>query len=279
MLYPQGRGQERYEPWFTFHGFRYVKLSGYPGEPRAEDFCAWTLSSAMQQRGSFSCSSADLNQLQSNICWSLRGNTLSIPTDCPQRERAGWTGDVQIIGETACFNLQASRFFEQWLCNVALEQKPDGQIPIVVPFIPSYQVVAQLPFAKDILPDNCTSAGWGDVITSLPWVLYQSDGDQSVLARYYENMKAWVEYIRAIAAAYQPAELSDCPPERAERLKYLWNTNFHFGDWLTPSVSLNPVTGKVDMEKQEGVLGSVEEASGRYLCLASGCYRFSFAKT
>lgn len=245
----KGEGTECYEPRFTFHGFRYARIVGYPGQVSKESFRARVLSSALKQSGSFACSNEDLNQLQRNIMWSLRGNTLSIPTDCPQRERAGWTGDVQIIGETACDNLQIMVFFDKWLRNAAAEQTENGQIPIIVPFLPGYHKAAHMPLANDILPDNCTSAGWGDVVTVLPWNLYQQYGDMRVLERYYENMIRWVEYIRGMAENHNPGDLNELTSERAEHMKYLWNTNFHFGDWLTPSVSLNPETGEVDMER------------------------------
>lgn len=245
----KGDGVESYEPWFAFHGFRYAKIVGYPGEVKKECFKARVLSSALAEGGTFACSNEDLNQLQRNIMWSLRGNTLSIPTDCPQRERAGWTGDVQIIGETACNNLECMTFFDKWMRNLAAEQKEDGQVPIIIPFLPGYHKAALMPVANDILPDNCTSAGWGDVVTFLPWTLYQQYGDLRALERYYDNMKRWVEYIRAMAATHNPSDIGELSPERAEHMKYLWNTNFHFGDWLTPSVSLDPETGDVDMER------------------------------
>ncbi|MGI5935998.1 MAG: family 78 glycoside hydrolase catalytic domain [Oscillospiraceae bacterium] len=243
-----GQGDEEYVPMFTFHGFRYVRVTGYPGRPELSCFSAQVLTTDMGETGSFECSNMDLNRLQQNIYWSLVGNTLSIPTDCPQRERAGWTGDAQIITPTLCFNLDAPAFLGRYLRMMRMEQLEDGQVPIVIPFIPSYHGSADMPFAP-ALPGNETSAGWGDACTIIPWALYNIYGDIRFLRDNYEMMRRWVEYIKTIAENYNPDDIGEITPERRERLKYLWNANFHFGDWLAPSVSLNPETGEVDMER------------------------------
>lgn len=245
----KGGTEEEYEPWFTYHGFRYVRVTGYPGEVRKENFTARVLSTGMEQTGNFRCSNEDLNRLQENIRWSLRGNTLSIPTDCPQRERAGWTGDVQVIAPTACYNLDAAAFFSRYLAMIRAEQRDDGAVPIVVPFIKAYQKAATTGLGEQILPDNITSAGWGDVCTFLPWDLYEIYQDKRILKENYPMMKKWLKYITGIAENYYPQDLKELTEEERERQKYLWNTNFHFGDWVTPSVCIDPETGKTDMER------------------------------
>ena len=245
----KGTGVEEYEPWFTYHGFRYVKLTGYPGKVKAENFTAKVLSTQMEQTGVFDCSNDKLNRLQQNIYWSLRGNTLSIPTDCPQRERAGWTGDVQVIAPTACYNLGAVSFFRKYLKMIADEQKENGAVPIVIPFIKAYQKAATTGLGEQILPDNVTSAGWGDVCTFLPWYLYEAYGDVGILRDSYSVMKRWLEYIAFISENFIPNDVKNPSKEELERQKYLWNTNFHFGDWVTPSVCIDPETGNTDMER------------------------------
>lgn len=179
-----------------------------------------------------------MNQLQSNILWSQRSNLLSIPMDCPQRERAGWTGDVWVYGETCCYNQNCLNFFKQWLGSVRDEQFEDGLIPIVVPYIKGYRAPQISAWGTH------TSAGWGDVIVALPWVLYQVYGDRSVLEENYEAMQRWMDYVRR--EAENGVNLKDGAGEEAmERQKYLWNTNFHFGDWLYPSCK--DENGKSDM--------------------------------
>ncbi|MBL7829278.1 MAG: family 78 glycoside hydrolase catalytic domain, partial [Saprospiraceae bacterium] len=131
-----GRGKEYFEPHFTFHGFRYAKIGGYPGELTPEHIEAVALYSDMKPAGSFVCSEPLINQLQHNIQWGQRGNFLDVPTDCPQRdERLGWTGDAQAFSRTAMFNFDTHNFFAKWLKDVAADQRADGMVPFVVPHV------------------------------------------------------------------------------------------------------------------------------------------------
>nr|WP_183601165.1 glycoside hydrolase family 78 protein [Paenibacillus phyllosphaerae] len=197
-------GGESYEPRFSFQGFRYVRVSGWPQDtPLALDrFTGHVIHSDMPTTGSFECSHPLLNKLQENIVWGQRGNFLDIPTDCPQRdERLGWTGDAQVFIRTAAFNYGVAPFFAKWLRDLKADQREDGGVPFVVPHI---------------LDDNSfSSAAWGDAAVICPWVVYQCYGDKRVLEEQYGSMKGWVDYIR---------EQGSDP--------YLWNTGFHFGDWL-----------------------------------------------
>ncbi len=233
-----GKGREQYEPMFTYHGFRYIRILGITGEIHTEDLTALVIGSRMEQTGSFSCSNDMLNRLQKNILRSQVSNMVSIPTDCPQREKSGWTGDVQVYGETACFNQDVRQFFRQWLRDVRFNQNEKGEIPIIVPALNG---------AKRAFEDISSSAGWGDVIVSLPWALYQYYGDSEVLEENYEAMERWVEYQRSTAEQDNPEETGPLNEERKQHLKFIWNTGFHFGDWLTPSASLNLDTGDVEM--------------------------------
>jgi alpha-L-rhamnosidase len=197
----KGGADEVFEPHFTWHGFRYIKLEGYPGELRPENFEAVALYSDMKSSGSFHSSNALVNQLQHNIEWGQKGNFLDVPTDCPQRdERLGWTGDAQVFSRTAAFNMNVHNFFYKWLQDVAADQLPNGSVPFVVP---------------NVLGAGATgSAGWADVANIIPWNMYLAYGDKRILENQYNSMKAWVGYMR-------------------DRSKNdLWNTGFHFGDWL-----------------------------------------------
>jgi alpha-L-rhamnosidase len=229
----EGEPPEVYEPWFTTHGFRYVRLTGYPGTPSVEDFRGLVVASDLCMVGEFTCSDARINRLQENIAWSQRGNFVSIPTDCPQRERAGFTGDAQIFAPTACFNQDVAAFFTRWLRNLRLEQQPDGQVPATAPYWRSY-----IEMFAPIQGGSHTSAGWGDACIIIPWTLYQACGDLRVLQENYAMMARWLDYVQKEAATGIPerlqGELSD---EARERQQYLWNTGFHFGDWLIPSLT------------------------------------------
>ncbi|WP_123039600.1 alpha-L-rhamnosidase [Cohnella candidum] len=198
----KGEGTESYAPHFTFMGFRYVKVEGFPGGGTLplDAFAGEVLHSDMEPTGSFETSDSRVNKLQSNIRWGQRGNFLDVPTDCPQRdERLGWTGDAQVFISTALFNYQGAPFFTKWLRDLKAEQHPNGGVPFVIP---------------DVAGGD-SSAAWGDAAVICPWTVYQYYGDRRLLAEQYGSMKAWVEYIRAQGTN-----------------EYLWNTGFHFGDWL-----------------------------------------------
>jgi alpha-L-rhamnosidase len=203
----KGSGTEVYEPHFTFQGFRYVAVSGWPGEVKPEDFTGVVVHSAMERTGTFESSSMLLNQLEHNIIWGQKGNFVDVPTDCPQRdERLGWTGDAQAFAPTASFNFDTAGFYTKWLRDVALDQQDDGAVPFVVPNA----------LTRDTRKGAAASAGWADAAVVMPWTVYEAFGDKRILEEQYPSMKAWVEYMR-----------------RAAGDKYLWNTGFTFGDWLS----------------------------------------------
>ncbi|MCU0396007.1 MAG: glycoside hydrolase family 78 protein, partial [Chitinophagaceae bacterium] len=195
-----GRGETTFHPHFSWQGFRYAAIKGYPGTLTADKLEAVALYSDMEPTGSFSTSHPLVNQLQHNIQWGQRGNFLDVPTDCPQRdERLGWTGDAQAFSRTAAFNFNVLPFFSKWLQDVEADQV-NGAVPWVVPNVLN---------ARD-----ANSSGWSDVATIVPWNMYLAYGDTALLERQYASMKAYVESIRAVAK------------------DNLWNSGWHFGDWL-----------------------------------------------
>ncbi len=226
-----GNGEEQYEPTFTYHGFRYVRVSNYPGELTTDKVTAIAISSDLKTTGAFETDNPLVNRLHSNVFWSQRSNFLSIPTDCPQRERAGWTGDAQIFAAASTNNMQAHQFWTRWLANVRAAQQPDGSVPHIVPNTPS--------FSRAMSFFGRAAAGWGDAITIVPLVLYDRYGDLQALSENYEAMKAWHQYVRNVAETELPDRYREEPettPTR-QRQRFLWNTGFQFGDWLTPSLS------------------------------------------
>lgn len=197
----KGGEPETFEPHFTFQGFRYVKIGGFPGALQPENLTAIALYSDMMPTGEFNTSNELLNQLQHNIQWGQKGNFVDVPTDCPQRdERLGWTGDAQAFFRTAAYNMNVHNFFTKWMEDVAAEQLPSGSVPFVVPNVLGRQAAG--------------SAGWADVATIIPWEMYRLYGDRRALTNQYETMKQWVNYMRD------------------QSKEYLWQTGFHFGDWL-----------------------------------------------
>jgi alpha-L-rhamnosidase len=235
----RGGGEEVYTPFFTVHGFQYVKVEGFPGTPTPENFTGIALYSDLPITGTFTCSDPRLYQLQHNILWSQKSNFLEVPTDCPTRERAGWTGDAQIYASTASFLMETAGFFRKWLHDLATEQEPGGRVPLIIPS----PVGAESSLPKLVTLLN-GSAGWGDAAVILPWTLYQVYGDQRILEEQYASMKAWVDYQRQQAQdKYQPQ--GHTAPRYQERKPlehelYLWDTNYHWGEWLEPD---DPVPG------------------------------------
>ena len=229
----KGEGEEVYTPSFTTHGYRYVKVEGFPGTPTRDNFTGIALYSDLSEIGTFTCSDPLLNQLQHNILWSQKSNFLEIPTDCPTRERAGWTGDAQLFARTGSFLMQTGGFFTKWLKDLAAEQKPSGRVPNMVPSPERGMQINNNPV--DFLEG---AAGWGDAAVIVPWTLYQVFGDQRMLREHYESMQAWVEYERRNAqdkhkpAGYTAPRYLEREPLAHER--YLWDTNYHWGEWLEP---------------------------------------------
>ena len=197
----KGEGEEVYEPRFTFHGFRFVKIEDHPGTPSLDDITGVVIYSDMEPTGSFACSDPLINQLQHNIQWGQKGNFLDVPTDCPQRdERLGWTGDAQVFAPTAAFNFNVASFYTKWMKDVAADQGPDGKVNHVVP---------------DVLNGAGGSTAWADAAIIVPWQTYLAYGDKRILEEQYSSMKAWVEYMKNRAGD-----------------DYLWIGDTHYGDWL-----------------------------------------------
>lgn len=189
----KGEGIECYEPHFTFHGFRYVELIGFPGEPNLDTIIGKVVHSDTPSTGSLETSNPMINQLYSNIVWGQRGNFLSVPTDCPQRdERLGWTGDAQIFARTASYNMDVSRFFSKYVVDMVDGQMDNGAFPDVAPDATWFEW-KQNDRLRWYAPDN---AGWGDAGVIIPWTLYLMYGDTRILQDNYNSMVRWVEYLK-----------------------------------------------------------------------------------
>jgi alpha-L-rhamnosidase len=203
-----GDGPITWEPRFTLHGFRHAEITGWPGELADDAVVARVYHTDMRRTGWFECSDDLVNRLHENVVWSMRGNFVDIPTDCPQRdERLGWTGDIQVFAPTASFLYDCAGMLDSWLADVAVEQLPDGTVPWYVPVIPGG------PQWTPIQP----GAAWGDVATLTPWVLHQRFGDLELLRRHFPMGRAWVDLMERLAG-----------PSR------LWDTGAQLGDWLDP---------------------------------------------
>ena len=201
---------EVWEPRFTFHGFRYVRVSGLDGPLDPADFTAVVTSSDLPVIGRFASSDVRLDRLHDNVRWSQRGNFLSIPTDCPQRERYGWTGDLQVFAPTAATNMSVGPFLSRWLASVRADQLSDGRIINISPDPPGLRFLRDgpPPSYDDAIMLLASSAGWGDVIAIAPSVLHRAFEDRRVLEENYDAMQAWVEYQIRSAESGLPRHLA-----------------------------------------------------------------------
>jgi alpha-L-rhamnosidase len=198
----KGGGTEIWQPRFTFHGFRYVELSGLSGKPSKSAVTGIVISSDTPPGGEFACSDPRINQLQSNIQWGQRGNYLSVPTDCPQRdERLGWMGDAEVFIRTATYNADVAAFFTKWMVDVDDGQSPEGAY-------------------GDVSPNTMGGKGtpaWADAGVICPWTIYETYGDKRMLERHLPAMTKWVEFMR----------------QHSNGLIRDGNRGSDYGDWLS----------------------------------------------
>lgn len=173
---------EVFEPRFTYHGFRYVEVEGYPGTPTADDLEAVVVYSDCPETGTMEFESPLLGRIWQNAFWSQRSNFFAVPTDCPQRdERLGWMGDIQVFLDAAAFNMDVGPFIRRFLREVRAAQTEDGAYPIVMPVPLSY-------------PDLVT-AGWSEAGIILPHVLWWRYGDTAVIEENWEAMEGWMHFV------------------------------------------------------------------------------------
>ncbi len=197
--------QDEFEPTFTYHGFRYIEITGLTSAPDPQEIVACALSSDPEITGSFECSNPKLNQLTKNILWTQRDNMTSIPTDCPQRdERMGWMGDAQVFCQNSMFNMDMAAFYTKWVKDIRDAQSIRGTFPDIAPH-------ANKP---DIRFSNAPA--WGDAGVIVPWRMYQNYGDKELLRNHYDAMKRYLENIRK------------------QNPDFLWLKDIgnNYGDWL-----------------------------------------------
>ncbi|MGA8310920.1 MAG: family 78 glycoside hydrolase catalytic domain [Terriglobales bacterium] len=197
-----GKGTESFEPHFTFHGFRYVELTGYPGTPSRDAVEGIVFYTAAPFTIQFSTGSPMVNQLWSNILWGQRGNFLSVPTDCPQRdERLGWMGDAEVFWRTASFNANLAAFSLKFTTDIRDAQSSTGAFTDVSPRVG---------------PTGDSVAGWADAGVIIPWSAYLQFGDTRILDENWAAMEKWMDHI----AGSNP--------------NYLWlkERGNDYGDWL-----------------------------------------------
>jgi alpha-L-rhamnosidase len=218
-----------FEPRRTTHGFQYVRIEGHPEDLTPQDVTGIVVHTDLRRTGWFSCNDERINRLHEAAVWSLRGNACDIPTDCPHRERAGWTGDWQLFVPTAAFLFDVAGFSTKWLRDLAADQWPDGTVTNVTPCAP-YD--AQASAAAHLNG----SAGWGDAAVIVPWELYRAYGDTRILAEAWPSIVAWLSRTEHLARTRRHPSRTGMP---APHEVYLWDTGAHWGEWLAPGEDID----------------------------------------
>ena len=217
---------EVFEPRFTTHGFRYVRVEGHPETLRPEDVAGVVVHTDLRETGSFACSNPDLDALHAAAVWSFRGNACDVPTDCPTRERAAWTGDWLVYAPVATFHHDVAGFSTKWLRDLAGAQWDNGILGNMAP----------MPRAErtGFLAGLNGSAGWGDAIVEVPWELWSEYGDRDLLAATWPAMVRWLDFAERTAREHRHPDRIAARPTPAAHEEWLWDTGFHWGEWLEP---------------------------------------------
>lgn len=224
-----GTEAEAFEPRHTTHGFQFAQIDGLPRAPRPEDVRGVVVHTDLRRTGWFSCSDERINALHEAAVWSFRGNACEIPTDCPQRERAGWTGDWQLFAPTAAFLYDVAGFSARWLRDLGADQWPDGRVTNFVPD-PAGPAAHDHPVARFMTG----SAGWGDAAVLVPWDMWIAYGDRRFLERHYDAARRWVEFAERAALDGRHGTRRTARPEPAAHERHLWDSGFHWGEWCEP---------------------------------------------
>jgi len=243
----KGDGIEEWEPNFTYHGFRYVEITGYPSEPGLDAIEGQVIHSTAPFTGTFSCSNELINKVFKNVLWGQRGNMMSVPTDCPQRdERLGWTGDAQIFAPTSSYNMEMVRFYSKWMNDIFDNQLEDGLIHNINPIKTKGRVA---------------KPGWGDAAVVVPWVLYQFYGDTRILEKSYKGMTGWIGYMISNSKEnlYERSGFGDWVSTVQSPKEPIGSAYFYYSTKLVAKTA--KILGKTeDAVKYEKLTGEIAEA-------------------
>lgn len=219
-----------FENYFTTQGFQYVEIVGHPGPIAIDDICAVVVHSDLRRTGWFKSDNKDLNWLHEATVWSFRDNMCGVPTDCPTRERAGWTGDWQLFSPTAAFLYDVLDATRKWMADVVVGQTPDGIIPNIAPSDKRMR-----PGGEGVFMNG--SAGWGDAIVSTPLDMYNAYGDLKLARESWEAMVKWMNFAYTRSKEIRHPDRIAARPVAAVHEEFIWDSPFHWGEWLAAGES------------------------------------------
>jgi alpha-L-rhamnosidase len=247
----KGEGTEVWEPRFVYHGFQYVEVTGLPGKPGLDTLEARVVGTAFDRAGTFECSNDLFNRIQQATLWSYVSNFVGYPTDCPHREKNGWTGDAHLAAETGLYNFHAAPAYAKWLNDLKDEQRDSGALPGIVP-----------------------TSGWGyhwgngpawdSAYVLIPWYLYEYRGDTRALAEHYNRLKRYVDYLTSKAENHIVAiGLGDWAPARTTTPEKVTSTGYYYRDALIVAKAASLLGKTADARKYAELAQSIRDAFNR----------------
>jgi alpha-L-rhamnosidase len=257
----KGGGAEVWRPRFTYHGFRYAQVTGLPGKPTFANLRALVLHAGFESAGSFECSNPLLNKIQAATQWAYISNFMSIPTDCPTREKNGWMGDAQLAAETGLYNYCGGPNYAKWIRDMMDAQKPSGELPGIVP-------TGGWGFAWGNGP------AWDSAYVLIPWDLFQFNGDRHILEEQYAGIKRYVDYVDAQSPNHIAAfGLGDWAPFKTETPAELTSTGYFYRDTVLLFQMAHLLNRNPDERKYAQLAANIRDAFNKtYYHTATGLY-------
>lgn len=247
----QGGGTETWQARFMYYGFQYVQVTGFPGEPTLENLVGLVMHTDVANAGGFECSNALLNRIQHCNRWSYLNNFHGYPTDCPHREKIGWTGDAHIAGATGLYNFDPMAVFTEWLRDFADEQRPSGELPGIIP-------------TGGWGYERWGGPAWCSALVLIPWYMYQYRGDVRILAEHYEIMQRYVDYLTESSPdGINGQGMGDWFPAKTETPVDLTSTAYYYTDALILSRIAEILGRHADEVKYAQLAAAVRQAFNR----------------
>lgn len=255
-----GKGIEIWHPSFVYHGFQYIEVNGLPGKPGKETITGIILHTAMESAGSFKCSNKLFNSIQQAALNSYQSNFMGYPTDCPQREKNGWTGDAHLAAEMGLYNFKGQNAYTKWLGDIADEQRPSGEMPAIIP-----------------------TSGWGyfwgngpawdNALVLIPWYLYQYSGDQRILQQMYPHIKLYVDYLGTKADNHLiKIGLGDWAPAKTKTPAEVTSSAYYYVDAVLLSKMAGIFGNALDQKKYTALANQIREAFNKQYYHENGIY-------
>jgi len=244
----KGSGQERWHSRFTYHGFQYVEVTGFPGKPSLDNLRGVFIHSAVPVAGEFECSNPLLNKIWRAGRWSYLSNLQGIPTDCPHREKNGWTGDAHLAAEQGLFNYQPEAVYTKWLNDLGDEQRPTGELPGIVP-------------TSGWGYDWGNGPAWDSAFVLIPYYLYEYCGDNRVFRDHYSGMKRYVDYLTGKAKdGIVTIGLNDWAPWKTQTPADITSTAYYYRDTQIVALAAGLLGQDADAQKYEALAASIKKA-------------------